>query len=70
MATVDIPTGVQMKQRQSERDEAEEEEEGRRHHWWGAVMSLEANEGVELLKEQQKKYSIILNLHHLFNFHP
>lgn len=59
MATVDISTGVQMKQRESKRDEAEEGE-GRRHH--RAVMSLEANEGVELLKEQQKKQnSIILN---------
>lgn len=31
MATVDITTGVQMKQRESKRDEAEEGE-GRRHH--------------------------------------
>lgn len=56
MATVDISTGVQMKQRESKRDEAGEGE-GRRHHQWGAVMSLEANEGVELLKEHRKKAS-------------
>ncbi len=52
MATVDITIGVQMKQRESKRDEAEEGE-GRRHHQWGAIMSLEATEGVKLLQEEK-----------------
>ncbi len=52
MATVDITTGVQMKQRENERDEAEEGE-GRRHQW-GAIMSLKAMEGIKLTQGREK----------------
>ena len=46
MATVDISTGVEMKQRESNKDEGEW---GGAHYKWGAVMSLKATEGVQLL---------------------